>query len=382
MKGNKKYYIFTYGCQMNVADSIWLERVFSECGYEKAPSYKDADVILINSCSVRQAAEDKVYGLAKKIEKCGQEGGKPLVILTGCMAGSALGGRRRLSLNLLQRRMPWVDYFIAPGEVFQQLPEILLSDRSSCEQVQNALGHPGAVVFESSGEKEAYIPVMRGCDNFCSYCAVPFGRGSEASRPVETILSEVEDLVKSGITRVTLLGQNINSYGKDFEDRRSKHPFSELLQRLNSLKGLEEIWFITPNPWDFSDDLIDALAFDKVRKYLHLPLQSGDNQILQKMNRPYTAEDYINLVERIKEKVPDVKLGTDLIVGFPGETEEQFQNTVEVVKTVGFDGAYIAMYSPRPGTAAAKSYPDDVPQCEKRRRHAVLTRVVEESVNK
>ncbi|MEA2020257.1 MAG: tRNA (N6-isopentenyl adenosine(37)-C2)-methylthiotransferase MiaB [Patescibacteria group bacterium] len=378
MKEKKKYYIFTYGCQMNVADSIWLEKIFNKCGYEKSPSYREADVILINSCSVRQAAEDKVYGLAKKVEKCRKDGKKPVVILTGCMAGSALGERQRIPEDILQQRMPWVNYFVAPQEIFYQLPEILLSDKTICKQVQDYLGLPGSVIFEDNGERKAYVPVMRGCDNFCSYCAVPFGRGSEISRPLEVIISEVKELVEAGITSITLLGQNVNSYGKNLENWSGKHPFSELLWQLNSLEGLEELWFITSNPWDFSDDLIDALALEKVRKYLHLPLQSGDDDILRKMNRPYTAKQYVELVKKIREKVPDIKLGTDIIVGFPGEAKEQFENTVEVVKKVSFDGAYIAMYSPRPGTLAAKLYSDNVPHSEKKRRHAVLSRVIDE----
>ncbi len=360
-----------------------MEKIFEDCGYRKANDLGEAAVILVNTCSVRQAAEDKVYGLANKIRDVRKENKDLRVILTGCLPGSALGARKRIGIRTLRQRMPWVDYFISPQNIFKRLPEILLSDEDSCERVKSVLSSPRSVIVEDESEgKKAYVPVMRGCDHFCSYCAVPFGRGAEVSRPLEDIISNVEDLVERGVTKITLLGQNINSYGKNFGDWKNNiHPFAELLRRLNSIKGLEEIWFITPNPWDFTDDLIGALTLDKVRKYLHLPLQSGDDEILKKMNRPYTREDYLNLVARIKERVPGIKLGTDLIVGFPGETRAQFQNTVDAVQQVGFDGAYIALYSPRPGTAAAELYEDTVSREEKKRRHAVLTRAVEKSTS-
>ena len=364
-----KYFIKTFGCQMNVADSLWLEKIFERCGYAKASSLEEADVFLINSCSVRQAAEDKVYGLARKVQELKTVNRNLKVVLTGCMVGSATGERRRIRLVDLEKRMPWVDYFISPDEIFEKLPAILTSDETVCERIKGLLGETGAVVLPSG--REAYVPVMRGCDRFCSYCVVPYGRGRERSRPLGEIVAEVEKLVRRGVRKITLLGQNVNSYGPP--------PFAELLRRLYEIEGLESIWFLTSNPWDFSDDLIDALTLPKIERYLHLPVQSGDDEILKKMNRPYTAAEYNELVEKIRAKVPEIGLGTDLIVGFPGETEEQFQHTVDLVEEISFDGAYIAMYSERPGTAAAKLYEDDIPREEKKRRHAVLTKAVEES---
>jgi len=392
-----KYFIKTYGCQMNEADSLWLGRIFEELGWKKAKSLAEANVFLINSCSVRQAAEDKVYGLARKVSDLRSTNSGLQVILTGCMVGSATGERRRIRLTDLKKRMPWVDYFISPDEIFEKLPSILFAGRGETQRAASLqLIKPGAVIFGSDGE-EAFVPVMRGCDHFCSYCVVPYGRGPERSRPLGEIVAEVEKLVRQGIKRVTLLGQNVNSYGKGLagldrwyntlvyyhngegggESRRS--PFACLLRHLHKIEGLEEIWFLTSNPWDFSDDLIDALALPKVRKHLHLPVQSGDDEILKKMNRPYTVGEYKDLVRRIRSRVPEIELGTDLIVGFPGETAAQFENTVNLVREIGFAGAFIALYSPREGTAAAKLYEDDVPLKEKRRRHAALTAAIEES---
>ena len=361
---------------MNRADSLWLGKIFEELGFAEADSLEKADVILINSCSVRQAAEDKVYGLAPRVSACRITHPALRIILTGCMVGSAMGKRRRIKLSDLKRKMPWVDYFIPPDAVFERLPNILRNGQvSEVGDVETGhapslqgLAKPGAVIISGGGGKEAYVPVMRGCDQFCSYCAVPYGRGPEMSRPMEEIVSEVEELVKRGVKKVTLLGQNVNSYGPP--------PFAKLLRRLHEIEGLEKIWFITSNPWDFSDDLVDALTLPKIEKYLHLPVQSGDDEILRRMNRPYTVREYKELVGKIRKTVPEVKLGTDIIVGFPGETEEQFQHTVDLVKEVGFSGAYVAMYSPRPGTAAAKLYEDDVPREEKRRRHKIILDLV------
>lgn len=388
-----RYFIKTYGCQMNDADSLWLEKIFEGLGWGKAGSLEEADIFLINSCSVRQAAEDKVYGLAPRVSAYRLTRPALRVILTGCMVGSATGERRRIRLTDLKKRLPWVDYFVPPGEIFAELPRILTKEKP--------LGFGGCGVLWGgavrTAEDDAFVPVMRGCDHFCSYCVVPYGRGSERSRPVEEIVAEVTDLVKGGVAKITLLGQNVNSYGKGLADldrwyntlvyyhngegvgesRRS--PFACLLRHLHKIGGLEEIWFLTSNPWDFNDDLIDALALPKVSKHLHLPVQSGDDEILKKMNRPYTVGEYKELVRRIRARVPEIELGTDLIVGFPGETAAQFQNTVALVKEIGFAGAFIALYSPREGTAAAKLYENDVPLAEKRRRHAVLTTAIEES---
>ncbi len=376
MKASSKYYfIITYGCQMNEADSVWLGKIFEKCGYSRAKELADADIVLINTCSVRQAAEDKVYGLAPKLQKFKIQNLEFKVILTGCMVGSATGERQRIKLDTLERRMPWVDYFVPPGDVFETLPRIIskvtTGERGSelGGKCSSFASPKGVVIEESSRGKEAYVPIMRGCDNFCSYCVVPYGRGAEQYRAFNKVVQDVEELVEQGVRSVTLLGQNVNSYPE----------FARLLRVLHGIEGLEELWFLTSNPWDFPPELVGALALPKIRRYLHLPLQSGDNEILKKMNRPYTVEEYKDLVKRIRGRVPDIELGTDLIVGFPGETREQFQNTVDVVEDIGFHGAYIAMYSPRPGTAAARHFKDDVPREEKKRRHAELTAVVEKS---
>ncbi|MFW6143619.1 MAG: MiaB/RimO family radical SAM methylthiotransferase [Patescibacteria group bacterium] len=362
---NNCYWIYTYGCQMNEADSLWLEKIFKHCDYRKATSLENADVVLINTCSVRQAAEDKVYGLAPKIQEFKIKNSNLKIILTGCMVGSATGKRRRMKLASLKERIPWVDYFISPDTIFKNLPQILNNTEKS---IHPALQKPqGVVVEETEKGKGAYVPIMRGCNNFCSYCVVPYARGEEKYRKFEDVVQDVKNLVKKGVKSVTLLGQNVNSYPN----------FAKLLKKLHTIKVLEEIWFITSNPWDFPEELIDVLALPKIRKYLHLAVQSGDDEILRKMNRPYTANEYKELVKRIRKKVPEMKFGTDLLVGFPGETKKQFENTVKLVKDVGFENAFIAMYSPRPGTAAAENYEDNVPRQEKKRRHHKLSKIIE-----
>ena len=223
-------------------------------------------------------------------------------------------------------------------------------------------------------KREALVPIMEGCNNFCSYCVVPYARGREKSRPFNEIVCEVEKLVKQGYREITLIGQNVNSYGKDL---RPKKTFARLLQRLDKIDGLRRVKFLTSNPWDLTDEIIQSIKLPKIDKYLHLPVQSGDDEILKRMNRPYTVKQYLSLINEIKEEIPEIKIGTDIIVGFPGETEKQFENTVKLCKKIGFEKAYIAKYSPRFGTVAFK-FPDDISPKEKKRRWSTL----EELINK
>ena len=356
MKKPLTYFIVTFGCQMNKADSEKIAAAFQLQGYRPASSAKNADVVVINTCSVRQSAEDRVLGLVHQLSRYSP---KPKIILTGCML--------RYTLYRLRRLLPAVDEFVPLQKLTRQVKEPLRQDK-----------------------KHAWVPIMRGCNNFCTYCVVPYARGREVSRPFEEVVCEVRQLVRRGYSQVTLLGQNVNSYHKyapiKVKDPTLKKlvarlektyptPFALLLAVLNEIKGLKKIKFLTSNPQDMTDDIIQALKLPKVDRYLHLPVQSGDDQILKKMNRKYTAAQYLQLIKKIRRAVPDIKIGTDIIVGFPGETPEQFENTVKLCKKANFSVAYIAKYSPRPGTAAYH-LKDDVPPAEKKRRWQILENLI------
>jgi len=319
----KRYFIKTFGCQQNESDSERITAFLEKQGYKKAEKLEEADLIVVNACSVRQTAIDRVLGLKKKFEHL-----KAKKILTGCV--------------LKSDRIKFRKFFDDIVDIRKFLGRDCLS----------AL---------------AFVPIMTGCDNFCSYCVVPYTRGREISRPVKEIINEVKNLIKNGCKEITLLGQNVNSY---------QHGFAALLRKINSIPGDFQIKFLTSHPKDVSDDLIDAIAkCGKVVKEIHLPIQSGDNEILRKMNRHYTAGQYKKLIEKIRKKIPGVKISTDVIVGFPSETKKQFQNTVKVFKEIKFDKAYINKYSARAGTAAAR-FKDDVLLEEKKRRWKILDEIV------
>jgi len=321
---SKKYFIKTYGCQMNVADAEGVAGWYQQKGWQEAKSIKDADEVIIVTCSVRQTAENRVYGLINNLPKL-------KIVLTGCML--------RYPLRWLKDKMPQVDEF-------RKIDEFKVAGEK--------------IVRES--KIHAFVPIMEGCNQFCAYCVVPYARGREVSRPFKEILCEIKELVKRSYQEITLLGQNVNSY---------TYNFAKLLQAIHQIKGVKKISFLTSNPWDLTDEIIEAIRLPKIDRYLHLPVQSGDDEILRKMNRPYKVKDYLQLVEKIRKKIPDIKIGTDIIVGFPGETGEQFQNTVNLCKRVGFVKAYVSMYSPRWGTVAFK-LKDDVSHQEKKRRWKIL----------
>lgn len=330
---------------MNEADSEQIAAGLEKKGYQPAGSIQEADLVVINTCSVRKSAEDRVLGLMKNLKKLppfGKSATGRKIILTGCML--------RYSKIRLNKILPGVDEFIK----LEQLTKGVAALRQD--------------------DKHAWVRIMAGCDNFCTYCVVPSARGRETSRPIEEIVCEVKELVKRGYREITLLGQNVNSYGKNFKGFK-KAPFAGLLQELQQINGLEKISFLTSNPHDMTDDIIAAMKLPKINRYLHLAVQSGDDEILKRMNRKYTVEQYLVLVEKIKENIPDIELGTDIIVGFPGETKAQFNNTVKLCKQVGFKIAYINKYSPRSGTVAYK-FKDNVLIQEKKRRWRVLEKLI------
>ena len=344
-----RYHIWTIGCQMNRADSERIAAYLEQMGYRPEPRSTAADIVLLNSCVVRQSAEDKVV---HKLESLRSREG--ILALTGCMVDSDIDG--------LRERFPHVDLFFTP----QDIPALarFLEDRG----LVSGGVDPGAVAVRP--DTSAFVNIIQGCDNFCSYCIVPYRRGRERSRPMDDIVVEVEGLVERGTREVVLLGQNVNVYGRDLPGRPR---LSQLLEELNAIPGLARIRFLTSHPRDTDDDLVAAVArLDKVCEHMSLPVQAGDDQILQAMGRRYTVAYYRDLVGRIRGAEPGVALSTDVIVGFPGEGQEQFARTYDLLRELRLDSVHVACYSPRPQTRAARELADDVPPDEKERRRQAI----------
>lgn len=391
---SRRYYIQTFGCQANIRDSQVMAGTLDGLGFLPTNDFTQADVVVINTCSVRQKSEDKVYGWGMKLgpsisgkETIYDKKGDQVVFVTGCMIGSAKGDRTRVSLDDLKERLSWANYLLAPDEE-HQIPSILVKEGLVDEWATKALNPTINPEVENDTEW-AYVNISTGCDNFCTFCVVPYARGEEKSRSMDEILHEVKHLTSRGYKNIMLVGQNVNSWGLDratkFKLRAgSEHkiPFADLLRKVHELDGVERISFISSNPFDFTQDLIDTLALPKIDRYLHMAVQSGSNDVLKRMNRRHTIEEFKKLVTKIKGTVPDMTFGTDIIVGFPGETEEQFMETVNLFKWMKFNVAYISIYSPREGTAAQRFMKDDVPLKEKKRRHAYLMDVWKKSLEK
>ncbi|HAU99013.1 MAG: (Dimethylallyl)adenosine tRNA methylthiotransferase MiaB [Microgenomates group bacterium GW2011_GWF2_45_18] len=369
------YFIHTFGCQSNKSDSERIAGDYAARGYTEARSWKLADEIVINTCAIRESAEQRARHLVFIIAKFFADQGKqkPKIILTGCMVHHGY--------DQLYKMMPGIDEILPINEVgFNQ----------------------SAVRKEKT---HAWIPISAGCNSFCTYCIVPYSRGREQSRAQDEILTEVRDLAQKGYSEVTLLGQNVNSWGlekvgigfrkllmshketfsrENIPDNQSQYlkpkgtpPFVRLLQEISKIDGIEKIRFMTSNPWDFHEELIDEIAKNKkIDRFLHLPIQSGSNSVLYRMNRGYTREDYLNLIERIRAKVPDAVFGSDIIVGFPDETDAEFEDTVDLAKKVGWKVAFVAMYSPRPGTASWRIYTDNIPHTVKKKRWEILDQII------
>ncbi len=375
------YFLQTYGCQANEADSAKVKAMFRTFGFIEVGDPSACDVLIINSCSVRQKSEDKVYGIARKLPSP-----KPLVVLMGCMVGSVAGNRTRYSFDELRKRTPWVDAYIEPSQL-EQLPSTLFANNLiSRAQLDNFDWNRCTDLTFSHGM--AFVNISYGCDNFCTYCVVPYSRGPEISRPKEAILEDVKHLLANGYTKVTLCGQNVNSWQLSKDEKfklrtrsEQKLPFAALLREVHDLTELEEVAFMSSNPFDFTQDLVETLALPKISSYIHIAVQSGNNEILTKMHRRHTVEEFVNLVEHIRHVKPAARISTDIIVGFSGETREQFMDTVALFKTVKFSMAFISMYSPRKGTYAEQHYADDIPLEEKKWRHAYLTKIWKETLN-
>lgn len=357
-----KYYLITFGCQMNKNDSERIESLLLSLKYSKVEKAEEADLIIINTCSVRQSAEDRVYGLVRNWQKIRKVNPRLVIAITGCLPGRDKDGK-------IKNKLKGVDLFFG----IEQLPMLprWLSGLSVLEEkdVESVNGDYLTIVPNRSNRFQAYITIQTGCDNYCSYCVVPHARGRQKNRPIDDILAEVRQATVSGCKEITLLGQVVNS----------REDFAILLKKINEIQGIERVHFTASHPECFSDAQIEALKLPKQVNYFHLPVQSGDNEVLKKMNRKYTREQYIELINRIRQAKPDIAIGTDIIVGFCGETDEQFQNTVDLYRECDFDICYTAMYSERSGTAAAKTFKDNVPYQEKKKRWKVIQDLMEET---
>ncbi len=354
-----KVYVETYGCQMNLADTEIVLGIMNKSGYSPTQTIDDADVVLLNTCSVREHAEEKIHQRLSVIKR--QLSGKPdlVVGVLGCMA-------ERLRSNLIDRHK--VDIVVGPDE-YRKLPELLDGALAGSQGIGVRLSrtetYDDITPFRTEGVS-AWISVMRGCDKFCTFCIVPFTRGRERSRSLAGVVSEVEQLVRQGFREVTLLGQNVNSY------RDGDSDFADLLSAVTSVDSGLRVRFTTSHPQDLSDKLIETIAsHDNLCNYIHLPVQSGSDRVLEAMNRTYTSKHYLALVDRIKSRIPGVALSTDIISGFPTETEEEHRETLSLMEEVRYDGAYMFKYSPREGTPAYR-LGDDVPEDVKSRRLAEI----------
>lgn len=368
---NKKhtYFVETYGCQMNVRDSQTLMGMFEEMGYEKSADRNSADAVIFNTCCVREGAEDRLLGNLGKLKSEKKKRPDMLIMICGCMM-QEVG-----SLEKIKKRFPFVDVVFGTHNTFE-MPKLMFNALNKNKQY-SLFEKEWDIVEDMPVLREkdvfAFINIMYGCNNFCSYCIVPYVRGRERSRKSEDIIKEATLLVKNGVKEITLLGQNVNSYGKGCDIS-----FPDLLRELNKIDGLARIRFMTSHPKDLSDDLIKAMAeCKKVCKYIHLPVQSGSNRILEKMNRHYTREDYLTIVKKLREAMPEIAITTDIIVGFPGETDEDFQDTYDLYKEVCYNSAFTFIYSKRIGTPAAKME-DQVSQEKTRERMARLIALSEE----
>lgn len=356
-KASVTFHIETFGCQMNAHDSEKLEGILLSAGFEHTDT-EEADLVLYNTCTVRENANQRVYGRLGYLNSLKKKNPRMLIGLCGCMMQEAQVVER------IQKTYRFVDVIFGTHNIYK-LAELLYARLETGKMVIDIWKDTDKIVEDLPSERKypfkSGVNIMFGCNNFCSYCIVPYVRGRERSRKPEDIIREIEGLVADGVVEIMLLGQNVNSYGKNLPEPVS---FAELLRRVEQIEGLERIRFMTSHPKDLSDELIEVMRDSKkICRHLHLPLQSGSSRILEQMNRRYTKEKYLELAEKIKREIPDISLTTDIIVGFPGETEEDFQETLDVVRRVRYDSAFTFIYSKRTGTPAAameNQVPEDV----------------------
>ncbi|HHU69080.1 MAG TPA: tRNA (N6-isopentenyl adenosine(37)-C2)-methylthiotransferase MiaB [Thermoanaerobacterales bacterium] len=343
-----KFFIFTYGCQMNEYDSEIMSGLLNEMNLIQADDPKEADIIIFNTCCVREHAEEKVFGRLGQLKKLKVKNPNLIIAIGGCMT------QQKGMADEIIRRFPYIDIVFGTYNTFQ-LPEMINKVMKDRQSIVNIWEKEGEIIeklpIKRTDKIKAWIPIIHGCNNFCSYCIVPYVRGRERSRSMKEIIQEAKKLESEGYREITILGQNVNSYGKDLNE---KVEFADLLYALNDIRGIKRIRFITSHPKDFSDRLITAISeCDNVCEHIHLPLQSGSNKILKLMNRHYTKEHYEELVYKIRNKIPNSSITTDIIIGFPGETDEDFFDTLDLINRLEFDSAFTFMYSKRKGTPAA-----------------------------
>ncbi len=343
---DKKYFIRTYGCQMNVHDSEEIKGILENLGFKETEEIENADIVVLNTCAIRENAHDKVFGFLGRLKHLKKDKPELMICIGGCMP------QEEGVASLLKEKYPFVNIVFGTHNINDLGSMILKESQKQQIEVYSIEGN----VYENmdyvrDSKYTAWVNIMYGCDKFCTYCIVPFTRGRQRSRKKEEIVKEVKKLKEEGYLEVTLLGQNVNAYGKDLEEG---YNFANLLEEVAKTE-ISRIRFVTSHPWDFTDEMIDIIAkYENIMPYIHLPLQSGSTRILKLMGRRYTKEEYLTLYKKIKEKVKDVSITTDIIVGFPNETEEDFKETLEVVKECQFDGAFTFIYSPREGTPASK----------------------------
>lgn len=365
----KKYFLRTYGCQMNVHDSEEIKAILENLGYTETDELEDSDIVVLNTCAIRENAHDKVFGYLGRCKHLKATTKKDLIVcIGGCMA------QEEVVVNELKTKHPYVDIIFGTHNIHELATMIKNVGKERQDiKVYSIEGN----VYENIDYKRdskitAWVNIMYGCDKFCTYCIVPYTRGKQRSRRACEIVREVEKLVSEGYQEVTLLGQNVNAYGKDLENEMT---FAGLLEAV-AKTNIPRVRFVTSHPWDFTDEMITTIAkYPNIMPYIHLPLQSGSSRILKLMGRRYTKEEYLELFDKMKKKIPGVAISTDIIVGFPGETESDFKETLEVVKHCKYDGAYTFIFSPRVGTPAA-SMPDDTPLKEKEDRLHRLNELV------
>ena len=365
---NKKYYIKTYGCQMNVHDSEEIKALLETIGFNETNDMNDSDLIILNTCAIRENAHDKVFGFLGRCKHLKQEKKDIIICLCGCMA------QEESVVNEILNKHKYIDIVFGTHNI-EELPSMLLNKISKTNI--NVYSKEGNVIevnnlYKRDSKYSAWVNIMYGCDKFCTYCIVPYTRGKQRSRKSSDILKEIEELINKGYKEITLLGQNVNAYGKDLKDELS---FAELLESV-AKTGIERIRFVTSHPWDFTDEMINTISkYDNIMPYIHLPLQSGSNRVLKLMGRKYTKEEYIKLFDKIKNNIKNVAVTTDIIVGFPNETDEDFKDTLDVVEYCKYDSAFTFIFSPRANTPAA-NMEDKIPLNIKEKRLQELNGIV------
>lgn len=369
----RKYWISTFGCQANVRDQEIMAGYLEEAGFKPASNEEEADIAIINTCAVRENAEEKVYGEIGKFKANHLKNRSFILGICGCMM------QEEGVAKTIMGRYPYVNLIFGTHNV-SELLNLLDEHLGRKRDIVDVLSFPGDIIENLPStrldEYKAFVNITYGCDKFCTYCIVPYTRGRERSRAKEDILDECRKLVEEGYQEITLLGQNVNSYGKDFHDGTS---FATILEEVAKL-GIKRLRFMTSHPWDFSDEMLDVIAkYPNIMKCIHLPVQSGNDEVLRRMGRRYTRDEYLALVRKIRAKMPECAITTDIIVGFPNETEEQFLDTLSLCQEVRYDAAFTFIYSPRKGTPAAKMV-DDVSDADKHARFMRLVKVVEEGV--